>query len=249
MDIQRYLERINYAGSTAPTLDTLRALHLAHMRTVPFENLDIPRGRRIELDQDRLFDKIVTRRRGGFCYELNGLFALLLGSLGYEVDILAARVPTEDGRLGIPFDHLALRVRLDVPWLADVGFGASFSEPLRLVEDQEQEQDGVAYRIVPEGTDQRLLRLEDGLWTPHYQFSLESFQWSDFAGGCEYHQTSSNSPFTGRRICSLATLGGRVTLSNMKLILTQGTDRTERLLTSDAEYSAALREHFNIVLD
>jgi N-hydroxyarylamine O-acetyltransferase len=249
MDIHRYLERINYAGSTAPTLDTLRALHLAHMRTVPFENLDIPRGRRIDLDEAWLFDKIVTRRRGGFCYELNGLFAALLGSLGYGVDMLAARVPTADCGLGIPFDHMALRVRLDVPWLADVGFGDSFSEPLRLAEGLEQEQNGVTYRIVPEGTDRRLLRLEDGAWTPHYQFSLESFQWSDFSGGCEYHQTSPDSFFKRRRICSLATPSGRVTLSDMKLILSQGKDRTERLLASDAEYAAALRDYFNIILD
>ena len=249
MDVQRYLERINYAGSTEPTLDTLFGLHLAHMRAVPFENLDIPRGRRIELDEARLFDKIVTRRRGGFCYELNGLFAALLSALGYEVDMLAARVPSADGSLGIPFDHLALRVKLDVPWLADVGFGDSFSEPLQLAEGLEQQRDGVEYRIDPEGTDRRLLRLEEGAWTPHYQFSLDSFQWADFSGGCEYHQTSPDSFFTRRRICSLATPGGRVTLSDMKLSITQGKDRTERLLASDAEYAAALRDHFNIILD
>ena len=249
MDIQRYLERINYTGSTAPTLDTLRALHLAHMCAVPFENLDIPRGRRIELDEGRLFDKIVTRRRGGFCYELNGLFAMLLSSLGYEVDRLAARVPTADGSPGIPFDHLTLRVRLDVPWLADVGFGDSFSEPLRIAEGLEQQQDGVEYRIVPVGPDRRLLRLADGAWTPHYQFALEGYQLSDFAGGCQYHQTSPDSPFTRRRICSLATPGGRVTLSDMRLIVTQGKDRTERLLASNAEYAAALRDYFNIILD
>ena len=249
MDTRRYLERINYAGSTAPTLDTLRALHLAHMRTVPFENLDIPRGRRIDLDGSRLFDKIVTRRRGGFCYELNGLFAALLGSLGYEVDMLAARVPTADGSLGIPFDHLALRVKLDLPWLADVGFGDSFSEPLRLTEGLEQQRDGVTFRIAPEGPERRLLRMADGAWTPHYQFALESFQWSDFSGGCEYYQTSPDSFFTRRRICSLATPGGRVTLSDTKLIITHGKDRTELLLASDAEYAVALREHFNMVLD
>jgi N-hydroxyarylamine O-acetyltransferase len=249
MDVQRYLERINYSGSTAPTLDTLRAVHLAHMRAVPFENLDIPRGWRIDLDESKLFDKIVTRRRGGFCYELNGLFAALLSSLGFGVDMLAARVPSADGSLGIAFDHLALRVKLDVHWLADVGFGDSFSEPLRLAEGLEQQRDGVEYRIDPEGTDRRLLRREVDAWTPHYQFSLDSFQWSDFAGGCDYHQTSPDSPFTRRRICSLATPGGRVTLSDLKLIVTHGKERTERLLASDAEYAAALRDHFDIILD
>ena len=249
MDIQRYLDRINYAGSTAPTLDSLCALHRTHMLTVPFENLDIHRGQRIGLDESRLFDKIVTRRRGGFCYELNGLFAALLGSLGYEVDMLAARVPSADGSLGIPFGHLALRVRLEETWLADVGFGDSFTEPLRLADDLAQRQDGTAYRIVPEGTDRRLQRLEDGAWNPQYQFALATFQLSDFAGGCEYHQTSADSVFTRRRICSLATPGGRVTLSDMKLIITEGKLRTETLLTSDAQHATALHDYFNIILD
>jgi N-hydroxyarylamine O-acetyltransferase len=249
MDSDRYLERINYGGPTDPTLDTLCALHLAHMRTVPFENLDIRRGKRIVLDEARLFDKIVTRRRGGFCYELNGLFAGLLRALGYQVDMLAARVPRADGSLGIPFDHLTLRVELDEPWLVDVGFGDSFSEPLRLAEGVEQTQDKATYRIMEDGTGRLLQREEDGAWMPQYQFGLESYRLSDFAGGCEYHQTSPDSPFTRRRVCTMAIPGGRVTLSDMKLIVRQGTDRTERLLTNENEYTAALRDHFKMVLE
>lgn len=249
MDIPAYLDRIAYIGLTAPTLATLRALHRAHMLAVPFENLDIPRKRRIELDESLLFDKIVTRRRGGFCYELNGLFAALLRSLGYELDMLAARVPSAEGSLGIPFDHLALRVHLDELWLADVGFGDSFTEPLRLVDNLEQQKNGVTYRIVPEDSDRRLLRMENDIWTPHYQFSLTNFQWSDFNGGCDYHQTSPDSFFTKRRTCSRATPGGRVTLSDMKLIITEGKLRTETLLTSDAQHATALHDYFNIILD
>jgi N-hydroxyarylamine O-acetyltransferase len=249
MDVQRYLARIGYYGPTVPTLDALRALHLAHMRTVPFENLDIPRGRRIVLDEASLFDKIVLRRRGGFCYELNGLFAGLLRALGFEVKMLAARVPRSDGSLGIPFDHLALRVELEEPWLADVGFGSSFSEPLRLAKEVYQQQDGVAYRIAADGAERLLLRFDSGAWTPHYQFALEHYRLSDFAGGCDYHQTSPDSPFTSRRICSLATPEGRVTLSDLKLIVTHGTERTEQLLANENEVALALRERFGVVLD
>ena len=245
LDVAAYLDRIGYTGSTAPTLPTLRALHRAHMLAAPFENLDIARRRRIALDESRLFDKIVVRRRGGFCYELNGLFAELLRTLGYRVEMLAARVATA----GIPFGHLALRVLLDEPWLADVGFGDSFTEPLRLVLDVQQPQEGSVYRIVAEGDEWQVQRQQKDGWARQYQFALAAFQWADFAGGCEYHQSSPDSIFTQRRICSRATPGGRVTLSEMKLIISDGGQRSERALASDAEYAAVLRDYFDITLD
>src|SRR4051812_18379593 len=106
MDVDRYLERIGYRGPTAPSLEALRQLHLAHLTTVPFENLSVRSGELIVLDPERLFEKIVLRRRGGFCYELNGLFAALLDVFGFRVSRLAGRV----GADGISFDHMALRV-------------------------------------------------------------------------------------------------------------------------------------------
>src|SRR5215212_1339106 len=111
MDLQAYLQRINYRGGRAPTAATLRDLHRAHLLAVPFENLDIHLGRPILLGQDALFDKIVRRRRGGFCYELNGLFAGLLRELGFEVTLLAAGVARADGGFGPEFDHLTLLVQ------------------------------------------------------------------------------------------------------------------------------------------
>src|SRR5690348_1505800 len=127
MDVEKYLARINYTGPRTPDEATLRALHVAHLRAVPFENLDIGRGVPIVLDLDRLYAKIVTRRRGGFCYELNGTFAELLRALGYSVELLSARVYTGT-QFSPEFDHLMLRVsggQLAEPLLADVGFGQS----------------------------------------------------------------------------------------------------------------------------
>src|SRR5262245_1566225 len=106
LDTNAYLKRIDYRGRLDPTAETLRGLHVAHMLSVPFENLDIPLGRPIVLDEDALFDKIVARRRGGFCYELNGLFAALLRSLGFDVTLLSAGVAHADGGFGLEFDHL-----------------------------------------------------------------------------------------------------------------------------------------------
>ena len=110
IDVARYLQRISYDGPTAPNAETLRRVHLAHMRSVPFENLSVRGGEPIVLDEEKLFEKIVLRRRGGFCYELNGLFAALLENLGFRVARLAGRVGVD----GIPFDHMALQVDLDV---------------------------------------------------------------------------------------------------------------------------------------
>src|SRR5262249_8131930 len=132
VDVQKYLDRINYSGSLVPSIGTLRGLHRAHMLTVPFENLDIHLGRPILLDEEVFFDKIVSRRRGGFCYELNGLFAGLLRQIGFDVAMLSAGVAGADGRLSPDFDHMALLVALEDNWLADVGFGDSFIEPIRL---------------------------------------------------------------------------------------------------------------------
>src|ERR1044072_486231 len=92
IDVEMYLQRIGYDGPVLPTARVLSALHRAHLVAVPFENLDIHLGRRLTLDEDALFDKVVKRRRGGFCYEVNSLFAALLRRIGFEVTLLSARV-------------------------------------------------------------------------------------------------------------------------------------------------------------
>src|SRR5687768_8131721 len=143
MEITTYLRRIDYSEPIKPDAQTLRGLQLAHMLHVPFENLDIGLGRPIRLSEEALWNKFIVEKRGGFCYELNGLFARLLKEIGFEVTYLNARVYNHKGELGIDFDHLALLV--GVPdqsrrWLADVGFGDSFNEPLSFEERGEQVQ-------------------------------------------------------------------------------------------------------------
>jgi N-hydroxyarylamine O-acetyltransferase len=249
MNVPAYLERIGYHGPLSPTAETLRRLHLAHLRSVPFENLSIHWGEPIVLDDEPLFEKVVTRRRGGFCYELNGLFAALLRALGFEVAMLSAGVFRSAGEFSPDYDHMALRVTLEERWLADVGFGDSFREPLRLDERGEQMDAGLAYRV-EETHDGRLIltrREEGGAWKPQYRFGLESHVYADYAGRCHFHQTSPQSHFTQNRVCSLATPDGRVTLSGMKLITTRGGERRERELVDEREYAEALRQIFGIV--
>jgi N-hydroxyarylamine O-acetyltransferase len=252
MNVQTYLDRINYDGPLEPTAEALRRLQVAHLLAVPFENLSIHAREPIVLNDEALFRKIVSRRRGGFCYELNGLFAALLRATGFEVVMQSAQVANADGHFSPDFDHMVLMVTIDEPWLVDVGFGDSFVEPLLLNERDSQVQGDRAYRVVVDG--ERLLvmqRNEVGTsdeWKPQYRFTLKPYQYSDYAERCEYQQISPLSHFTKTRICSRLTPRGRITLSDMRFITTEGSARSERPVATQEEYADILREHFGIVM-
>lgn len=251
MDIKAYLNRINYHGSLAPTAATLRELQVAHLLAVPFENLSIHSGEPIVLEDEALFEKIVSRRRGGFCYELNGLFAALLRSLGFQVEMLSAGVVNSEGEVGPDFDHMTLLVNLndtlDKRWLADVGFGDSFREPLLLDERGVQTQGERDYQIDLEGDNYILKQREkDGGWKLQYRFTLQPHIYADYAEMCHYHQTSPDSHFTKAPMCSRATVDGRLTLSGMRLITTTKAGRQEVSAANDDEYAQLLRDHFGI---
>jgi len=250
LDVNAYLNRIGYQGPLEPSAQTLRDLHVAHLRTVPFENLSIHSHEPIVLDDAALFEKVVQRRRGGFCYELNGLFTALLRSLGFEVEMLSAAVARPTGGYGDDFDHMTLLVKLEQRWIADVGFGDSFIEPLLLDDPGEQTQGDRAYKFVSD-SDHRVLmqRNYDGTWASQYRFTLTPQVYADYEEMCEYQQTSPESHFTKGRICTRATSTGRVTLSELRLITTLNAgERAEEDLAGEEEYTAALREHFGIVM-
>lgn len=243
-----YLERIGVARPARPDLDSLRILQRAHLGTVPFENLSIHLGERVRLDDDGLLDKIVTRRRGGFCYELNGAFALLLTDLGYQVTRHSARTWGGE-RFGVPFDHLALRVQLDEAWLVDVGFGRFSHHPVALDITGPQQDPGGVFEVVPHAVDAGPADLDvrgDGGW--EYRLDQRPYALSDFGPTCWYHQTSPDSHFTRSLTCSRLTADGRITLSGRTLITTAGGTRQERTL-DEAETLAVYRDDFGIVLD
>ena len=253
MDIPTYLMRINYTDSVKPDVQTLRGLQLAHMRHAPFENLDIGLKRPIQLSEEALWNKIVVQKRGGFCYELNGIFARLLSEIGFDVTYLNARVYNHAGELGIDFDHLALLVcipKQSARWLADAGFGDSFNEPLSFEERGEQVQGLRAYRL--EQTPGGYITWQknyDGSWERHYFFDLQPRNFpADYEAACLYHQTSPESSFTRGSIISRATPDGRVSLEDGRLILTSKGLREERPIAGKEEYQALLQEHFGIVL-
>ncbi|CAL9565182.1 arylamine N-acetyltransferase family protein [Streptomyces sp. enrichment culture] len=259
-----YLRRLGVERPARPTPDALRELHLRHLRSVPFENLSVHLGEEIVLDEKRLLDKVVKAGRGGFCYELNGAFGALLTALGYDVTLLAARVYGDGGRLGIPYDHLALRVRTEDggDWLADVGFGAHFHLPLAFGEREEQRDPAGVFRIAEAEPDAAGVRgghdaagaadldvLRDG--RPVYRLETRPRALADFTAGAWWHRTSPHSHFTRSLVCSRVTDdGGRITLGGRRLTLTapDGT-RQERDAGSDAEVLSVYRGEFGITLD
>jgi N-hydroxyarylamine O-acetyltransferase len=249
VNIEAYFDRINYRGPLAPNAETLRQLHLAHLLTVPFENLSIHTGEPIILDDEALFDKVVRRRRGGFCYELNGLFAALLRALGFHVSMLSAGVINAAGDCSPEFDHMALLVQLEERWLADVGFGDLFLEPLLLDSRAEQVQGKSAYRLDWQDDRITVMRRDgQGPWSAQYRFGLSLYQYADFAARCRYQQTAPESHFRQKRLCTRATPDGRITLSERQLITTTSAHRQERELANETEYTELLREQFGIVL-
>lgn len=247
IDISAYLQRINYHGSTAPTVDTLRALHRAHLLAVPFENLDIHRNKPIVLNEAALFEKIVVHRRGGYCYELNGLLASLLRAMGFDVTMFSSNVM--HGGIPAEIDHLTLLIQLDERWIVDVGFGDSSRLPLRLVEGENQFGVDSTYRFVRSNHRwllQRLLEADE--WYDEYSFdaTMTPLTLSDFENANRYYQTAPESYFVQGRICSRATEDGRISLTSDTLIVTRNGQREEMPIEGEQDFVRALKEHFGI---
>lgn len=243
-----YLDRIAAERPAALDAVALGALHRAHLLAVPFENLSIHLAEPISLAEGDLLGKIVTRRRGGFCYELNGAFALLLEALGAEVTRVAARV-FSGGRPGPPFDHLALVVHLpgvSGSWLADVGFGSHSVCPLRF-DSRVGQQDPAGRFSLADTPDGDVDVLREG--EPQYRIEQRPRVLADFVPTCWWQQTSPQSHFTRSTVCSRLTGDGRISLSGRTLIRTSGGTRTEQPLGTDDAVLAAYREHFGIALD
>jgi N-hydroxyarylamine O-acetyltransferase len=246
--VAAYLARIGVPRPSVLDAAALGQLHRAHLVAVPFENLSIHLGESISLDEADLSDKIVGRRRGGFCYELNGTFACLLEYLGARVRRVSARVYGDDGRLGPPFDHLALVVRLPDgtgPWLADVGFGSHSEYPLLADARGEQADPGGRF-LLADALDRDIDVVKDG--QPQYRLELRERALDDFVPTCWWQQTSPQSHFTRSVICSRLTEDGRISISGRRLIRTVGGERLEENLPDDQAVLAAYRDHFGIDL-
>jgi N-hydroxyarylamine O-acetyltransferase len=247
LELSAYLDRIRFDGSVRPDLATLRAIHRAHQYAVPFENLDVLLRRPIALDLEAHYDKIVRQRRGGWCYEMNGVMGWALKEIGFEVMRMSGgvmRILAGDAQLG---NHLCLLVRLDQPYLVDVGFGGSLAEPLSLSASEREDR---PYRL-------GLSELGDSYWrfaeTAHgdgdaftFDFRAAPADEALLARKCQYLQTDPASPFIQNLVVQRRTSDTHLSLRGRVLTVIQATRADKKLLNSPDELVATLRDSFDL---
>ena len=247
MDLDRYLERISFHGDLKPTLDTLGALVRAHVCSVPFENIDVQLGNPLTIEPAAAYEKIVERRRGGWCYEHNGLFGWALSEIGFDVTRVAAAVMRHERGEIADANHLCLLVEIDAAdelYLADVGFGGSLLEPLALKPGYHvQLPFHVGLRKLKDGW----RFLEDiGKGEFSFDFKAEPADESALESKCDYLQTDPSSGFVMNLVVQQRlpeahkTLRGRVFS-----VATNNGIETGFLETADA-LAAHLRDHFDL---
>jgi N-hydroxyarylamine O-acetyltransferase len=251
LDLEAYLARIGHTGVLGhldPTIETLNALHRAHVLSIPFENLDILLGRPIRLDLESLQAKMVDGRRGGYCFEHNSLFAAVLEHLGFEVTGLAARVRMGDHR-STPRTHMILAVDIaGTRWLADVGFGGdTLLDPIPFDEHEAVQQEAWAFRLIEEGGVRVLRGLRSDGWMDLYAFTEEPQLPVDFEVGNHYTSTSPRSPFVTKVIAQRSGLEERWMLIDDELRV-ERPDGTERWdVASPEERLSILADRFDLV--
>ncbi|MEO5860759.1 MAG: arylamine N-acetyltransferase [Pyrinomonadaceae bacterium] len=231
----------------AANLRSLRLLQRSHLLAVPFENLDIHWKRPIVLDLDRFYDKIVKHRRGGFCYELNGLFNEMLREIGFETRLISARV-CKGGAPGREFDHAAIIVRMgDEEYLADVGFGDFTSEPLSFVLDEGQADATGEFMIRKFDAEYfEVAKRTNGVWTGEYIFKEMARDLAEFTEMCDFQQFSPESHFTKGELCSMMTEDGRKTLTDSRFITTAAGVKMEIPIDDEAHFYRVLNDEFGI---
>jgi len=247
MDAEAYLRRIGHDGPREPSAATLAALQRAHLLTVPFDALDCRLGNPVTLDPADAYRKVVEQGRGGFCFELNGLFRWLLGELGYPVASLSARPFVGEGDLAPEHAHLALLVEADGRrWLVDVGFGFSFAlEPLDLDERAEQERAGRRFRIAPE--EGELAAEELGVAARRgYRFTPEPVAPEVFAERCRVFSTDPNASFVRHGTVVQTFPDGEVTVTREAMSGRRGGRSLDRPLADEADWIAELRRQFGL---
>jgi N-hydroxyarylamine O-acetyltransferase len=248
MNTQNYLDRIDYSGSTEASLETLKRLQRQHLLSVPFENLDIHRNVPIKLNLEIIYQKVVENHRGGFCYELNGLFLQLLLALNFKAHLISATVYSEENGYGFPGTHCAVMVKFENgTYLTDVGFGEFSFTPLKLEVDKIQHDDRGEF--VFDNYDEkhfRINKLENDLKKPQYIFKNEKMAFLDFKAGCHFHQTNSKSTFVKKRLISRPIENGRITVTENTLKISENNEVEEREIEDEKEFEKILWEFFEV---
>ena len=250
-NLAAYLERIGYQKSVAPDEPTLAGLHKAHTLVIPFENLDVFYQQPISLETAALFDKLVTQGRGGYCFEMNGLFSAVLKEIGFKVTPLLARVSVAYTRSFGPKTHEVLMVEVaGTRWLADVGFGKDGPvAPLLLDCRNAQHQFGRTYRLEPDEEFGYILDLLIGdRALCQYAFTLEKCYPADFILANHFTATHPASRFVAGRICTKPTEEGRISLTDQQLKIVSDGETSDTPVVSDTEFEIYLTRYFGLDL-
>ncbi|GET35055.1 acetyltransferase [Prolixibacter bellariivorans] len=248
IDTEAYLHRIGLNNQASVSFQSLTQLQKAHLLHIPFENLDIHQNVPIQLNIDRIYNKVVNQHRGGFCYELNGLFYELLKTLDFEVRRISARV-YHDGEYAPEYDHLAIVATIDgKEYLTDVGFGEFTFSPLQLDTTEPQHDERGTFRVDRyEKIYYRVSRQEKEDWKPVYIFENKHRKFQEFATMCHYHQTSPESHFKQKRMITLPTNGGRITLTDDLLKISRNQETTkEKPVTCKEDFDTLLFTYFGL---
>ena len=249
-DTNAYLKRIGYSGKIEPTVDVLKSIHHAQHFTIPFENFDIALGKAIDLRAENLFHKLVRNRRGGYCFELNGLLLRALQEFGFHARALLGRVHLT----GVPSGrgHQISLVTIEGrQWVVDLGFGSGTPRaPFPLVLDQEFSPPGQTIRLIEAESFGTMLQMKNGEdWDDLYSFDLEHVCPGDIAYGNHYTSTSPNSFFARDRVAAIPVKGGGITLLNDRLTRNVDGKMTTTQLETGQPYIDALKAHFGIELE
>lgn len=248
MNKNEYLRRIGIEeNDIEPNLENLKKIQRQHLLNAPFENLDIHWKRPILLDKDKFYEKIIVNRRGGFCYELNGLLFELLNALGYENKLVSARVFDGEG-FGPEYDHLAILTKIGgEEYLVDAGFGDFIAEPLKFVLDEDQRDENGLFKFQKHDAEYfEVFKKKGEEWESDYLFKVKARDLSEFAEMCAFHQTSPESHFTQNKLCSIMTADGRKTLTDKKFIQTKNGEKSETEISSEDEFNEILSREFQI---
>jgi N-hydroxyarylamine O-acetyltransferase len=247
VDLDAYLTRIGFGGFPKPDLTTLRSLQRCHLEHIAFENFDVQFGRRVTLDLEDAYAKLVTGGRGGWCYEMNGLFLWALESIGFRaMPMTGAMMRAQRGPSAIG-SHLVLSVEFDQPYLVDVGLADGPTEPIPLKEDYYEHQLGTL----------RLERLSDGWWRVHkeapffslsFDFQYQRTDWRMLTEMCHWQQTSPDSRFVQNAICVKHLSGSVIALLGRALKTVDHGEVRTQLVNSAAEYVCTLQEKFGLKL-
>lgn len=252
IDLDSYCRRIGYSGSRAPSLETLRAIHLLHPREIAFENLNPLMNWPVQLDAASLEQKLVRDGRGGYCFEHNLLLGHVLEALGFQVKGLAAQVVlggSPDGATPRPHNLLLVEME-DGAYIADVGFGGvTLTAPLRLEPDVEQPTPHETHRLVNAGEEFALQASIGGEWTALYRFDLQEQLLPDYEVSNRFTSTHPNSRFVTDLMVARADTECRYTLRNDAHSVYHANGEIERrTLSSAGELQTLLENTFRISL-